>query len=335
MNPAASGSPVPAGHFQSSSGRTMLEYFRHAFPAGTPSSFRGALQVPAGFDQVEVLLCGFTLSTEVHEAPVRRAAVNVQKFDYDAATGILDVGVTTQFETDGQGSMSEVTFVVVLTDSAAARFSEIATSCGGTGECDIVRLVNSAVPAGMQYIGVATQIWDVGVPSGSPIPVNGIGGDIAGLAVGLPSVWLQYLAALRNGAWTNNMFCEWRGVVIAFDPAEISRFPTINLPYQYTILGQHQSARQVIAGSVSVPPGVPPFLGSLDVFQGFSLLFSQAINGPESPIWMIECSAWVPIIGPNGVFTQYGVFFGSQFGNTTNTVPDYGFQISRTVGLLH
>jgi hypothetical protein len=29
------------------------------------------------------------------------------------------------------------------------------------------------------------------------------------------------------------------------------------------------------------------------------------------------------------------VFLGSQFGNTTNTVPDYGFQISRTVGLLH
>ena len=78
---ATSGSPVPAGHFQSSSGRTMLEYFRHVFPAGTPSSFRGPLQVPAGFDQVEILLCGFTLSTEVHEAPARRAAVNVQTSD--------------------------------------------------------------------------------------------------------------------------------------------------------------------------------------------------------------------------------------------------------------
>ena len=185
----------------------------------------------------------------------------------------------------------------------------------------------------MQYIGVATNIWDVGVSSGPAIPVNGIAGDIAGLAVGAPSVWLQYLGALRNGAWTNSMFCEWQGVVISFDPAEISRFPTPNLPYQYTFLGQHQSARQVIAGSASVPPGVPPFVGFLDAFQGFSLLFSQAINGPESPVWMIESSASVPIIGPNGAFTQYGVFLGSQFGNTANTVPDYGFQISR-VGRL-
>ena len=262
MSVATSGAPVPAGHFQSSSGRTMLEYFRHVFPAGTPSSFRGPLQVPAGFDQVEILLCGFTLSTEVHEAPARRAAVNVQNFGYDVTTGILDVGVTTQLVTDGQGAMSEVTFVVVLTDSAAARFSEIAASCGGNAECDIIRLVNSAVPAGMQYIGVATQIWDVGVSSGPTIPVNGIAGDIAGLAVGAPSVWLQYLGALRNGAWTNSMFCEWRGVVIAFDPAEISRFPTPNLPYQYTFLGQHQSARQVIAARLPYHRVFPPSWGS-------------------------------------------------------------------------
>jgi hypothetical protein len=104
---------------------------------------------------------------------------------------------------------------------------------------------------------VATQIRDVGTSTGPAIAVNGIGGDIASLAVSAPSVWLQYLTVLRNEAWANDMFSEWRAVAIAFDPAEISRFPT-NLPYQYIYLGQHQSARQVISGSVSVPPGVPP-----------------------------------------------------------------------------
>ena len=154
---------------------------------------------------------------------------------------------------------------------------------------------------------VATQIRDVGTSTGPAIAVNGIGGDIASLAVSAPSVWLQYLTVLRNEAWANDIFGELRAVAIAFDPAEISRFPT-NLPYQYIYLGQHQSARQVISGSVSAPPGVPPFVGFIDAFQGFSLLLSQAINGPETLVWIIEPSASVPIIRPNGVLAQYGVF---------------------------
>lgn len=333
MTGAGASPPMLAAQFNSSSGRTALQYFRHSFPPGAPSSFRGPLQVLAGFDQVEALLCGFTLSTEAHEAPVGRAAVNIQKFGYDPATGSMEVGVTTQFATDGQGAAADVTFVVVLTDAAAATFSRISTGCGGTAECDIVRQVGSAVPSGMQYIGIATQIWDVGVPSGPAVPVNGIAGDVVSLAVSPPSVWLQYIGALRNGAWTSGMFCEWQGLVIAFDPAELSPVQT-NLPYQYTFLGQHQSSRQVLFSGASAPPGVP-VAGFLDAFQGSFLFFSQAINGPEGPVWMLESSASAPVMGPTGAFTQYGVFLGSQFGNTGSTTPDFGFQISRAVGFLH
>lgn len=324
--------PTPAGQFQSSSGRTVLQYFRQTFPAGAPSSFRGPLQVPPGFDQVEVLLCGFTLAADAHEAPLGRAAINVQKFGYDAQTGVLEAGVTTQFATDGQGATSEVTFVVVLTDATAARFSRISTGCGGPAECNIVRQVGSAIPSGMQYIGLATQIWDVGLQTGPGIPVNGIAGDVASLAVNPPTIWLQYIGALRNGAWTNEMFCEWQSLVIAFDPAEMTPVQT-NLPYQYTFLGMHQSTRQVMQSQAVAPVGMPS-TGFLDALQGCSLFYSQAINGPESPIWMLESSASTPIMGPNGAFTTYGAFLGSRFGDSVNAVPDYGFQISRAVGFL-
>jgi hypothetical protein len=307
-------------------------YFRLGFAAGTPSSYRGPLQALPGFDQVELLLCGFTLSAESHEAPLGRAAVNVQKLGYDASTGLMEVGVTTQFATDGQGAASEVTFVVVLTDSAAARFTRISTGCGGPAECDIIRLSGSAVPAGMSYIGIATQIWDVGVRSGPPTPVNGIGGDVASLAVSPPSVWSQYIGVLRDGAWARDMFCEWQGVVIAFDPAEISPVTT-SLPYQYTFLGQHQTARLVLPSQAPPPPW--PAVGFLDALQGTYCFHSQSINGPESSIWMLETSATAPVMGPSSGLTTYGVFLGTRFGDTANANPDYGFQFSRAVGYLH
>jgi hypothetical protein len=328
-----SSQPVLTAQFQSTSGRTALQYFQQTFPAGAPSSFRGPVQVLPGFDQVEVFLCGFTLATDAHEAPLGRAAVNIQKFGYDAQTGVLEAGVTTQFATDGQGATSEATFVVVLTDATAARFSRISTGCGGTGECDIVRQVGSAVPTGMQYIAIATQIWDVGVRSGPGIPLNGIAGDVVSLAVNPPAVWFQYIGALRNGAWTDDMFCEWQGMVIAFDPAEMTPVTT-NLPYQYTFLGQHQATRQVMPSGAVAPAGVPS-VGFLDAHQGCFLFHSQAINGPESPVWMLEASASAPIMGPNSALTTYGVFLGSRFGDSVNAVPDYGFQISRAVGFLH
>jgi hypothetical protein len=329
---AAPSAPVLAGQFQSSSGRTTLQYYRHTLPAGGPSSFRGPLQTLAGFHQAEVFLCGFTLKTAAHEAELARASVNVQKFRYDAQTGLMELGVTTQFATDGQGFAAEVTFVIIFTDFAAARFSRISTGCGGTAECHIVEFVPNAVPVGMQYIGIATQFWDVGCRTGNEL-INGIAGDVVNLGVIPAGVFLNFAGALRNSAWTNDMFCEWQGAVIAFDPTEMSRALT-SLPFQYTIIGNHITTRQTYANQAPAPPSTV-VKGFLDAFQGLTLLYSQSISGPETPLWMIEGSADPPIMGPSGAISQYGVFLGSRFGDAVNAMPrDYGFQISRAAGFL-
>jgi hypothetical protein len=321
-------SPTPPG----TPSTTTLQYYRHSFPAGGPTSFRGPIQTLAGFDQAEVFLCGFTLTTDAHEAEVARTSVNVQKFVYDAQTGVMEVGVTTLFATDGQGFAADVTFVVIFTDAAAGRFSRISIGCGGTAECHIVQFVPNAVPPGMQYIGIATQIWDVGCRTGNE-PINGIAGDVVNLGVNPPGVFLDFAGALRNGAWTNDMFCEWQGAVIAFDPTEMTPALT-TLPFQYTILGYHVATRQSFSNQAPAPPNTV-VKGFLDAFQGLTLLYSQAINGPETPVWMLEASAAAPIMGPSGAISQYGVFLGSRFGDAVNAIPpDYGFQISRAAGFL-
>jgi hypothetical protein len=109
--------PTLVGEFTSSSRRTILQYYSHA----APGPFRGVLSVPAGFNQVEVLLAGSSLATDSREAPVNRARVYVQRFDYDAQTGDLEVGMAAELVTDGQGWNGEVTFVVILADDTAAR----------------------------------------------------------------------------------------------------------------------------------------------------------------------------------------------------------------------
>ena len=326
------GTPLLTGQFQSSSGRTVLSYYRHAFSGGSPTSFRGTVQLTPGFDQVEVLLCGFSLAADWHEAEVGRVAVNVQKFGYDAQTGALELGITTQFVTDGQTSSSEVTFVVIMTDVRAARFSPISTGCGGVAECNITTSVPVAVPTGMEYIGIGTQIWDVGSDSG-PVPMNAVGGDVASLTVGLPSVAFDFLGVLRNGTFTNRMFCEWQGLVVAFDPAELTRAIT-PLQYQYTFLGHHVGARQFFYNQAQSPTNQPN-TGFLDASQGSSLLFSQSINGPEERIWFIESSAEAPLLTPTGSITRYGVFLSSRYGETQVAAPDYTFQVSRLAGFLH
>jgi hypothetical protein len=81
----------------------------------------GLSSVPAGFNQVEVLLAGCSLATDSREAPVNRARVYVQRFRYGAQTGDLEVGMAAELVTDGQGWNGEVTFVVILADDTAAR----------------------------------------------------------------------------------------------------------------------------------------------------------------------------------------------------------------------
>lgn len=321
--------PTLVGEFKSSSGRAILQYYSYTVTTG--GTFRGGISVPTGFDQVEVLLTGFTLTTDSHEAPIQQGAVSVQKFLYDALTGDLEIGVSVQFVTDGQGQDAEVTFVVILTDAAAAHFTRISTGCVGTAECNITRLLAGAVPAGMRYVGLGTQIWNLGSRSGA-VPLNGIAGHENAISVNPPHVWVDFIGALRDGAWQNDIFLEWQAVVVAFDPSEMTQAPS-SLPNQYTFLGTNLVTRQSFSNQASSPSGAP-VRGFLDALDGFILLFSQSINGPEYPIWMIEASASAPILAPNGALTTYGAFLGTRFGDTVNTAP-YFMQISRVAGFLH
>src|SRR4051794_29370745 len=81
--------PTLVSQFTSSSGRTVLQYFRF----NATQAFRGPIQVAPGFELVEVALVGHELHTDNHVAPVHRAAVNIHRFTYDATTGKLEVGV--------------------------------------------------------------------------------------------------------------------------------------------------------------------------------------------------------------------------------------------------
>jgi hypothetical protein len=97
--------PHPIGKFTSSSGRTVIQYFRYLSGpcgGGVNCNFRGAVHVPAGFDQVEVFLCGFSFRTDNHVAGVNRIATTVNRYNHDPATGALEVGVMAQLATDGK-----------------------------------------------------------------------------------------------------------------------------------------------------------------------------------------------------------------------------------------
>ena len=61
---ADAGSPTLIQSYQSSSGKTNIEYYGYdASPcgAGVSCDFRGVIKVPKGFEQVEVFLSGFRL----------------------------------------------------------------------------------------------------------------------------------------------------------------------------------------------------------------------------------------------------------------------------------
>jgi len=97
--PSTPPTPPPRRQVHELVKRTILQYYSYA----APGPFRGVLSVPAGFNQVEVLLAGCSLATDSREAPVNRARVYVPRFRYDAQTGDLEVGMAAELVTDGQG----------------------------------------------------------------------------------------------------------------------------------------------------------------------------------------------------------------------------------------
>jgi hypothetical protein len=318
-------SPTLIGEFTSSSGRTILRYYNHR-----PSAVsRHAIPTPPGFEQVEVLLTGFTVATDSQEAPIRRVAAQARKVTYEVETGYLVVQVAAQIESDGQASSADVTFVVILTDADAARFTRIDTGCGGDSACHVSRRLRHAVPPGMEYIGLGVVGLGLGTADGDAIPLNTIAAQRDTLWVDPPSLDLDYAFVLSDGAGANPMFCEWAAQVVAFDPREMTQGPTY-LSNQYTFAGASVAEQRFVSETPMPPNAVTGFLDALD---GFQFSFFQA-PGEEHPIWRVEVSAATPILGPNGVISQYGVFLGTTFGDEKKTEP-YMWQLSRAAGFLH
>lgn len=326
--------PIMIQQFQSTSGRTIIQYYSYnsgICGIGSNCNFRGPIHVPNGFEQVEVFLSGFTLMAQSQVGEVKGVSAQVQKFRYETTTGKLEVGVNGQFSTDsGQPYSYQVTFVVVLTDSAAAKFTHVGNGCAGIANCNVTRFLPGAVPSNLHYIGLGTRLFDLGSRSG-PLLVNTLSAHIKSLSVNPPDVLLDYLCSLQDASGTNKMFCEWDASIIAFDPTEMERNNSTIFP-QYTFFGRNISARQSFTNGDQAPSGAA-ITGFLNAFEGLTLFYDV---GQEHAIWMIESSAsnfQMAGVPPNTALTEYGIFLGTIFGDTTNAAQ-YVYQESRALGLL-
>jgi hypothetical protein len=336
---AGAATPMLTQRFVSSSGRTAILYFTYdAAPCGGGVScgFRGLIKVFRGYDQAEVFLSGFRLEGLRQADAVSQATVSVQKFRYDPVTGAMEVGVSSGIGTaSGQQYATSVTFVVLLTRLGVASFTPISTGCGGVASCSITRSLPGAVPAGMQYIGLATSNWSLG--SSGPLVLNTLSGHIDALTVSGPQVDLRYLCMMQDGSAANRMWCEWSAKVVAFDPTEMEQNGSSLFP-QYTFLGWNTPSRQAWTEHATSPSRTR-LTGFLDAFEGLTLTYQTfpQVPGTQNPVWLIESMASNFRLDPNvpdTALTDYGIFLGTRFGNYA-TAQNYGFQLSRAIGLLH
>src|SRR5207244_2424573 len=91
-----------------------------------------------------------------------------------------------------------IIFVVVLTGATPATFSPLNASCAGIELCKITKTLPAAVPAGMKYIGLATQNWSLGSHAG-PLVVSALEGfQDAAVTVHPPSVDLEYTCVMSD-----------------------------------------------------------------------------------------------------------------------------------------
>lgn len=330
---AFSAPPTRIQRFKSSSGRTIIEYYAYSSgPCGGPTScnFRGFITVPAGFPEAEVFLSGVRLEAGVQADRVSQIAATVNRFRYDSATGALEVGVTASLVTQSRQAFSYVaTFVVILTQPGVASYSPISTGCAGVASCRITRSLPAAVPAGMTYIGLATQNWNLG--AAGDIPLNAVSGHLDGIQINPPSVDVEYLCVMQDARARNRMFCEWGAKVIAFDPAEMEPHGSPIFP-QYTFVGMNTPNRHAWVNH-SPSPSHTPIAGFLDAFEGLSLWYGAGI---QNPIWLVDSSAGnfaISVTAPDTALTEYGIFLGTAFGNQVSAAH-YSFQGSRAFGFL-
>jgi hypothetical protein len=221
-----------------------------------------------------------------------------------------------------------------LTDPSVASFSQISSGCVGTARCTISRSLATAVPAGMQNIGLATNDWDIGSDSG-PLRLNALSAHIDGLTVSPPTVNLNYLCVMQDATGQNRMFCEWAAKIVAFAPSEMEQNGSFIFP-QYTFLGQNIASRQ--AGPVQdASPSGAKISGFLDAFEGASLFYDPLSPNPaatDNVIWWIEAFAdSFAVTAPSAASRGYGVFLGTKFGDTLAAAP-FDYQVSRAFGFL-
>ena len=291
-------------------------------------NFRGIIPVPAGFDTVEVFLSGFRLQTATMSDMVSSVGATVQKYRYNVTTGDLEVGVTSWLRTQsGQQYSYLLTFAVLLTNPGVAHLTPISTGCSGLGECHIVRSLPTAVPAGMHYIGLATSNWHLGASSGA-IPLHVLSGHLDNLTLIGPAVNVDYRCAMHDTQLNTKMYCEWGAKVLAFDSSEMAQNGSLLFP-QYTVIGFNTPSRHSWIEHAPNPSG-NPLPGFFDALEGLSLVYAGT---SQHPVWWIEGSATGFSVAGSTALTRYGIFLGTQFGNSTTAAP-YGYQMSRAFGFL-
>jgi hypothetical protein len=336
---ANAASPAQTQQFKSSSGKTVIEYYAYnsgPCGAGLPCNFRDSIKVPAGFDQGEVFLSGFKLEAAKQSDAVYQVMATVTKHRYEPLTGALELSIAAVLDTRSRQNYSyNMSFVVILTGSALAKFTPVNTGCSGIANCRITRTLPATVPAGMHYIGLATQNWHLGSNSG-PLLLNTLSVHHDGLGVNPPLVNLDYLCVMQDGRGRNRMFCEWAAKVIAFDPAEMEQNGSPIFP-QYTFMSWGSAIRHFWTES-SPSPSHKPIAGFLNAFEGLTLTYQTFPYKPglHSLIWLIESSAGnfrISGSASDTALTEYGIFLGTEFGNYT-TAQKYGYQESRTFGFL-
>jgi len=336
---ASAATPTLTRKFLSSSRRTAILYFTYdASPCGggVACGFRGVINVYKGYDVAEVFLSGFRLEALAQADAVSQVNATAQKFNYDPATGAMEVGVNSGVATaSGQQYATSVTFVVLLTRNGVASFTPISSGCAGVASCSITRSLPGAVPAGMKYIGLATSNWSLGSGSG-PLVLNTLSGAIDALTVSAPQVDLRYLCMMQDGSAANRMWCEWSAKVVAFDPAEMEQNGSSVFP-QYTFLAWNTPSLQAWTEHATSPSHAR-IRGFLDAFEGLTLTYQTfpSVPGAQNPVWLIESTASNFRIDPNAAdtaLTDYGIFLGTKFGNAL-TAQNYAYQFSRAVGFL-
>ena len=132
------------------------------------------------------------------------------------------------------------------------------------------------------------------------------------------------------------MFCEWSAKTIAFDPAEMTPNGSPIFP-QYTFLSWSTTARAQWVNQAS-PPSHLPIPGFLDAFQGLTLTyqtFPPVVPGavPGVVDRVLRRRLYVDPAFPYVAMTQYGIFLGTTFGNSTSA-QTYAYQSSRAFGFL-